>query len=62
MKLLCTLLATAWVARGETTVVVVGAGIAGLTAARSLVDNWDAKTRGALSVTVLEGNDRAGGN
>lgn len=43
-----------------TSVVVVGSGVAGLTAARTLADNWP-EERGALSVVVLEALGRIGG-
>jgi monoamine oxidase len=44
-------------------VVVVGAGVAGLTAARALTDEWDAhcSNLGTLDVTVLEAESRIGG-
>ena len=40
-----------------TRVAVIGAGAAGLSAARTLVDNWPA-TAGALDLVVIEARDR----
>lgn len=43
-----------------TQVVVVGSGMSGLSAARTLLDNWPT-TAGSLTVTVWEANNRTGG-
>lgn len=41
-------------------VVVVGAGLSGLTAARTIIDNWN-PAKGTLNLQVLEASDHVGG-
>lgn len=52
------LTATVPIEGSKTTVLVVGAGTAGLAAGRMMIDNWPA---GKVEVTVLEGRSRLGG-
>lgn len=60
-------MATTEVGREYHDVVVVGAGLAGLNAARTLLEAWSAADAGAVSpssrsrVLVLEARDRIGG-
>ena len=48
----------------HTRVIIVGAGMSGLAAARTLIDNWEtdeSSLKGGLHVTILEASDRVGG-